>query len=120
MAQISLMDADRKMVVGLPPVLTLQSVSYTHLDVYKRQMLTLAEHQSPVDDLAFTADGNRLITLDRNGQMRLWDARLQALGERAALSIDPAAFDIALRPDGQQMAIGSAGGPAALLSLIHI
>ena len=80
-------------------------------------MLTLAEHQSPVDDLAFTADGNRLITLDRNGQMRLWDARLQALGERAALSIDPAAFDIALRPDGQQMAIGSAGGPAALWSL---
>ena len=65
-------------------------------------MLTLAEHQSPVDDLAFTADGNRLITLDRNGQMRLWDARLQALGERAALSIDPAAFDIALRPDGQR------------------
>jgi WD40 repeat protein/serine/threonine protein kinase len=79
--------------------------------------LTLAQHAAPIDDLAFSPDERRLYSLDRSGILRVWDARLAPLGELATLSVDPAVFDLEISPDGRQIALGNAGGPASVWDL---
>ena len=78
------------------------------------QTLVLARHPLPVDGIAFSPHDRRVFTIDRDGQVRVWDARPQPLGERASISVDTGAFDIELSPDERQMALGNAGGPASL------
>jgi WD40 repeat protein/DNA-binding SARP family transcriptional activator len=79
--------------------------------------LTLAQHAAPIDDLAFSPDERLLYSLDRSGILRVWDARPSPLGEQATLSVDPAVFDLELSPDGRQIALGNAGGPASVWDL---
>jgi WD40 repeat protein len=81
------------------------------------ELLALARHPAPVNELAFTPDGTRIVTVDHGGMVRVWDTRPQQLGERATLSVDVGAFDVALSPDEQQVAIGSVTGPAGIWSL---
>jgi WD40 repeat protein/class 3 adenylate cyclase len=80
-------------------------------------LLTLAQHPAPVDDIDFTPDERYLISLDRDGLLRLWDIRPVALGERASLSVDPGVFDLNLSPDGTRIALGNTGGPASVWNL---
>lgn len=82
-----------------------------------RHRLSLAQHSAPVDAMQISPDGRRVYTLDRAGQLRVWDARLSTLGEQATLSVDPAVFDLELSPNGTQIALGNAGGPASTWDL---
>ena len=81
------------------------------------ELLALARHAAPVNEAAFTPDGRRVVTVDRAGHLRVWDVRPQLLGERATLSVDVGAFDVALSPDEKQLAIGSVTGAASLWDL---
>ena len=76
--------------------------------------LVLAQHQAPVNVVRFIDGDRRLISIDRAGHVRIWDARLLPLGERESLSVDQGVFDIELSPDGRLIATGSVGGPASL------
>lgn len=76
--------------------------------------LALAEHPAPVNVVRFIDGDRRLVSMDRAGHVRVWDARALPLGERGSLSVDPGTFDIALSPDEQLMALGNVGGPASL------
>jgi WD40 repeat protein len=78
------------------------------------QSLGLARHPLPVDGVALSPHDRRIFTIDRGGQVRVWDARPQPLGEQVSISIDTGAFDLELRPDERQMALGNAGGPGSL------
>jgi type II secretory pathway pseudopilin PulG len=50
----------------------------------------LAGHDAPVTDLAFVADGTRLLTLDNSGKARWWDTAAEQLTTLPiALPIDP-------------------------------
>lgn len=77
-------------------------------------LLTLAQHPAPVDDVGFSPNQRYMISLDRDGLLRIWDIRPVALGERASLSVDPGVFDLKLSPDGTRVALGNIGGPASL------
>jgi WD40 repeat protein len=81
------------------------------------ELLVLARHAAPVNGAAFTPDGRRLVTVDRAGNLRGWDVRLQMLGEQTSLSVDAGVFDVALSPDEKQMALGSVTGAASLWDL---
>jgi WD40 repeat protein len=80
-------------------------------------LLTLAQHPAPVDDVGFSPDERYMISLDRDGLLRLWDIRPVALGERASLSVNPGVFDLKLSPDGTRIALGNIGGPASIWNL---
>lgn len=79
-----------------------------------QHILTLAQHPSPIDSISFGLTADTLITLDRDGLMRVWDSRPHLLGEMRAYTVDRGVFDIDLSPDGRQMALGNAGGPASI------
>ena len=78
------------------------------------RVLVLAQHQAPVNVVRFIDGGRRLVSIDRTGSVRVWDARPLPLGERDSLSVDPGVFDIELSPDERFIATGSVGGPASL------
>ena len=76
--------------------------------------LVLAQHQAPVNVVRFIDGGRRLVSIDRSGHVRVWDARALPLGERESLSVDQGVFDIEFSPDERLIAMGSVGGPASL------
>ncbi len=76
--------------------------------------LVLAQHQAPVNVIRFIDGDRRLVSIDRTGHVRVWDARLLPLGERESISVDQGVFDIELSPDGRLFAAGNVGGPASL------
>lgn len=76
--------------------------------------LTLAQYPSPMDQIDFNPDGSQLTTIDRNGSVRVWDARLLPLGERLSLSVDRGVFDLELSPDEHLLALGNMAGSASL------
>lgn len=76
--------------------------------------LILSQHPSPADDVLFSPDGRRLVTIDRDGLVREWDTSLLPLGEKSSLPVDRGVFDLDLSPDGQLIALGNVAGPASL------
>jgi WD40 repeat protein len=64
--------------------------------------------RAAVRDAAFSADGRRVATIDREGGLRLWTNAGQALW--SAVAPGGAAGRLAVSPDGRWLAVGGPGG----------
>jgi WD40 repeat protein len=70
----------------------------------ERQLATLAGHNRPVHDIAFTPDFTRIVTASSDGTVRLWDAETY---EPLLVLRDPSAESVrrlAVSPDGSLIA----------------
>jgi WD40 repeat protein/DNA-binding SARP family transcriptional activator len=70
-------------------------------------LLTLDGSLTSVFRAYFNPAGTRLTTLGEEGMARVWDVRLQALGELGSFTATSLTFDVELSPNGEQIATGS-------------
>jgi hypothetical protein len=66
-------------------------------------------HTAAVHSLAFLPGGERLLSTDEAGQLRLWDLKTQK-AIRAAMAHPRMAFSMALSPDGNTVAVATPQG----------
>ena len=81
-------------------------VSYTHLDVYKRQVRTLIGHTDRVNSAAYSPDGTHLVTASDDQTARIWDA---ATGQevRTLSGHTDSVWSVAYSPDGAHLVTAS-------------
>jgi WD40 repeat protein len=81
------------------------------------ELLRLEAHTDTVESLAFSPDGNRLISVGWDGYVILWDAtngdEIRRFGESGPAH-DERATAVAFHPDGSQAASGSSDGTIIL------
>ncbi len=78
---------------------------------------TRLRHESGVEAVAYSADGKRLFSAGRDGELRVWDAAtgkaLHALRTHVPLGLGPlfgASVSLAVSPDGTTAALGASDG----------
>ena len=75
-------------------------------------------HPSPLLAVAFSRDGDLLLTTCRDGTARLWDTNTGKLVGRPLVR-DPTGISAVLSPDGTRLVIGTAGGAVHRLRVEH-
>jgi WD40 repeat protein len=72
----------------------------------RQSLVTIVAHDGPVQQMAFSGDGERLATLSVDHQIKVWDWRQSDL--RATFTNDVPVLSLAFAPDGQVVAAGTA------------
>ena len=82
-------------------------------DLDGKEVGRLKGHNTYVSSMAFSPDGSRLVSVDGDGKILVWDASTFALLETLTGSTDYV-YAIAFSPDGRYLAIGYYNGTVTL------
>ena len=80
-----------------------------------REINRLAGHEDWVMSVAFSSDGQRIVSSSRDGTLRLWNAQTGAsIGQPFAAGDRDGVYSVALSPNGQRIVSGSNDGTLRL------
>ena len=98
----------RSAFVKLPNPLSGSLISTALLDRPNRTIQTryVLGHTSSVESVAFSPDGQTIVSSSRNGTVRLWDTEGNPIGEPFT-GHTSGVYSVAFSPDGQTIASGS-------------
>ncbi|MCP6761990.1 MAG: WD40 repeat domain-containing protein, partial [Fischerella sp. CENA71] len=92
-------------------------ISFYNSNSYSDQKLTeWKAHEGAVQNVKFSSDGKRLISIGEDGVIRLWNTQ-EWQSSLPLLPIDKKIESISVSPDGQQIALTDSQGAASLWDL---
>jgi WD40 repeat protein/Flp pilus assembly protein TadD len=94
-------------------------ISFYNSNSYSAQKLTeWKAHEGAVENVKFSSDGKRLITIGEDGVIRLWNTQ-ELQSSLPLLPIDKKIESISVSPNGQQIALTDSQGAASLWDVSH-
>ncbi len=84
----------------------------------EQKMTEWKAHEGAIENIKFSSDGKRLITIGEDGVIRLWNTQ-DWQSSLPSLPIDKKIESISVSPDGQQIALTDSQGAASLWDLSH-
>jgi WD40 repeat protein len=77
----------------------------------------LKAHDSPITGLAFTPDGQTLVTGSRDGMLKVWDWAQRQVRQELSAKVPTDISRLAIAPDGRTLAVGGLNGSVQLWEL---
>ncbi|WP_375514187.1 caspase family protein [uncultured Nostoc sp.] len=94
-------------------------ISFYDSNSYEQKLLTeWKAHEGVVENVKFSSDGKRLITIGEDGIIRLWNTQ-EGQSSLPSLPIDKKIESISVSPNGQQIALTDSQGAASLWDVSH-
>ncbi len=77
----------------------------------------LKAHETPITGLAFTPDGQTLVTGSRDGTLKIWDWGQRQTRQEVTAKVRSEISRLAIAPDGRTLAVGGLNGSVQLWDL---
>ena len=94
-------------------------ISFYDSNIHEQKLLTeWKAHEGVVENVKFSSDGKRLITIGEDGTIRLWNTQ-EEQSSLPSLPIDKKIESISVSPNGQQIALIDSEHAASLWDVSH-